>query len=153
MTGLHAALTALCDRNDRLTDGNPQIHLDASIPELRRLLDAHPETAPVISRDRLAGEILGEWMRHVEAQTRAAPIDHCLDYADAVIASGMFRSVDEVKAETLQEAAAAWDQADADGSIGDFADVHYRAGQNLPSLWLHHRADALTATPEGSDKA
>jgi len=48
-----------------------------------------------------------------------------------------------VKAEALQEAAADWDRADQDGSIGDFADKHYRAGQNLPSLWLHHRADAL----------
>lgn len=63
----------------------------------------------------------------------------------AALTPGIQNLIGTAAAEALQAAATAWDQADEDGSIGEFANEHYRAGQNLPSLWLHHRAAELAS--------
>jgi hypothetical protein len=93
------------------------------------------------SKDRLALVLLGAWMEHVKARTVASPLDHCMSYADSVLASGLFRSTAEVQAMALREAA---------------ADLYGDNGPDHPlstATWLRARADALHPVPEGSDKA
>lgn len=142
-TSLRAALTEAVDTIVTGIDRSTRPGRDGFLltSHLQQLLDKHPADVPVISRERLAGAILAEWMRHVQAQTRAAPIDHCLAYADAVIESGMFRSVAEVQAGALRAAA---------------ADLYGDNGPDHPlstATWLRERADALHPVHEGSEKA
>jgi hypothetical protein len=42
--------------------------------------------------------------------------------------------------QALRDAAAAWEQADHNGTIVRFATKHYDGGMNLPTLWLRARA-------------
>jgi transposase-like protein len=136
-------MVAKADRRaeERRGIGRAEIPARVGIDAIRGLLAAHPEPAPVASRERVTASLLKEWLRRAEDRTVASPEEHCLGHADALLAAGVFRDEAEVKAEALREAAEAWDQADRDGSIGAFADKHYSAGHNLPSLWLHHRAE------------
>jgi len=109
VSGLREALENLCDRYDRIAEEvsiRSGVKASYDIPgvEIRSLLAAHPaEPAPLASRERVAEVLVAsaadkkkfeDWM-YIQGADE--------DFADALLAAGVFRDEAEVKAEALTE--------------------------------------------------